>query len=73
MFGQTPCLPTLQEKETPRNLVQNAELGLVAAGNAGFDRDGNWRVRIGGSGDLLIEARDSGSWLRLANWTAPGS
>jgi hypothetical protein len=62
-------LPTLQEKETLRNLIHNAELELVADGNTRFDQDGNWRLRIDSSGDLVIEVRDSGSWIQQARWT----
>jgi hypothetical protein len=62
-------LPTLQEKETLRNLIQNAELELVADGNTGFDQDGNWRLRVNGSGDLVIEVRASGAWVEHAWWT----
>jgi hypothetical protein len=62
-------LPTLQEKETLRNLIQNAELELVAAGNTAFDQDGNWRLRINASGELVIEIRDSASWAQQASWT----
>jgi hypothetical protein len=64
------ALPTPQEKLALRNLVENAELELVADGNAGFDEDGNWRIRIDSSGDLVIEVRDSGSWVQQARWTA---
>ena len=56
----------------PRALVQNREPELIADGNTGFDQDGNWRLRIDGRGDFVIEARDSRSWVRLANWTSPG-
>jgi len=63
-------LPTSQEKHTLRNVVDNAELELVADGNAGFDEDGNWRLRIDNSGDLVIEVRDSGSWVEAASFTA---
>jgi hypothetical protein len=63
-------LPTLQEKETLRNLIHNAELELVADGNVAFDEDGNWRIRIDGSGGLVIEVRDSGSWVQQAKWEA---
>jgi hypothetical protein len=61
-------LPTLQEKETLRNLALNAELELVADGNVGFDEDGNWRIRIDSSGNLVIEVRSSGSWVEQASW-----
>jgi hypothetical protein len=61
-------LPSLQEKQALRNLVRNAELELVADGNTGFDQDGNWRIRIDGSGELVIEVRDSGSWVQQAAW-----
>ena len=63
-------LPTLQEKETLRNLIQNAELELVPSGNTGFDQDGNWRLRIDNGRDLVIEVRDNGSWVPQANWAA---
>jgi hypothetical protein len=43
---------------------------LVADGNVGFDEDGNWRIRIDSAGDLVIEVRDSGSWVQQASWTA---
>lgn len=61
-------LPTCQEKQTLRNLVDNAELELVAADNTAFDQDGNWRLRINGS-DLVIEVRSSGSWVQKDIWT----
>jgi hypothetical protein len=64
------ALPTLQEKQALRNLVANAELELVADGNSGWDEDGNWRLRIDSSGDLVIEVRDSGSWVQQAKWSA---
>jgi hypothetical protein len=64
------ALPTLQEKQALRNLVANAELELVADGNSGWDEDGNWRIRIDSSGDLVIEVRDSGSWVQQAKWSA---
>lgn len=63
-------LPSAQEKDALRNLVQHAEIELVADGNAGFDQDGNWRIRIDSSGDLVIELRDSGTWTEQASWTA---
>lgn len=63
-------LPSLQEKQTLRNLVQNAELELVADGNTGFDQDGNWRIRVDSNGDLVIEVRDAGSWDQQARWTS---
>jgi hypothetical protein len=61
-------LPTDQEKQTLRNVVDNAELELVKDGNTGFDQDGNWRIRIDSSGDLVIEVRDSGSWVVQARF-----
>jgi hypothetical protein len=51
-------------------VVQDAELELVADGNTGFDQDGNWRIRIDASGDLVIEVRDGGSWVEQASWEA---
>ena len=63
-------LPAAQEKRALRNLVQNAEIELVADGNSGWDEDGNWRIRIDSSGNLVIEVRDSGSWVQQAKWTA---
>ncbi len=63
-------LPSLQEKQALRNLVGNAEIELVADGNSGFNQDGNWRIRIDGSGDLVIEVRESGSWVQQAAWGA---
>jgi hypothetical protein len=63
-------LPSSQEKRALRNLVHKAELELVADGNTGFDQDGNWRLRIGSSGNLVIEVRDSGAWAEQARWTA---
>jgi hypothetical protein len=63
-------LPSDQEKQTLRNLVDLAELELVADDNTGFDQDGNWRIRIDSSGDLVIEVRDSGSWTQQASWSA---
>jgi hypothetical protein len=62
-------LPTLQEKQSLRKFVENAEFELVADGNVGFNEDGNWRIRIDGSGDLMIEVRDAGSWVEQARWT----
>lgn len=56
-------LPTDQQKQTLHNLLVNAELELVASGNTSFDQDGNWRIRIDSAGDLVIEVRDSGSWV----------
>jgi hypothetical protein len=50
-------------------VVEGAELELVAEGNAGFGEDGNWRIRIDGRGDLVMEVRDSGSWVEQASWT----
>jgi hypothetical protein len=63
-------LPSLQEKQALRNLLRNAEIELVADGNSGFDQDGNWRIRIDSSGDLVMEARDSGAWVTQATWSA---
>jgi hypothetical protein len=63
-------LPTAQEKLTLRNLVENAELELLAPGNTAFDQDGNWRIRIDPSGHLVIEVRSSGTWTQQAQWTA---
>jgi hypothetical protein len=63
-------LPSDQEKQTLRNVVKNAELELVADDNTGFDQDGNWRIRIDSSGDLVIEVRDSGSWTQQAKFEA---
>jgi hypothetical protein len=31
---------------------------------------GYWRIRIDANGDLVIEVRDSGSWVQQASWTA---
>ena len=62
-------LPTLQEKQALRKVVENAELELVAEGNAGFGEDGNWRIRIDSSGDLVVEVREGGSWAQQAKWT----
>jgi hypothetical protein len=61
-------LPTDPEKQTLRNVVDNAELELVKDGNTGFDQDGNWRLRIDTNGDLVIEVRDSGSWVERASF-----
>lgn len=63
-------LPTARQKQTLRNLLANAELELVAPGNSGFDQDGNWRIRIDASGDLLLEVRSSGSWTQKDQWLA---
>jgi len=63
-------LPMLQEKQALRNIVQDAELELVVDGNTGFDQDGNWRIRIDASGDLVIEVREAGAWAEQASWTA---
>ena len=63
-------LPTLQEKLALRNQVENAEIELVAPDNTGFDQNGNWRIRVDTNGDLIIEVRDSGSWVEQASWTA---
>jgi hypothetical protein len=62
-------IPTVQEKQTLRNLVRNAEIEMVADGNVGFDEDGNWRIRIDSAGDLVIEVRISGTWIEQASWT----
>jgi hypothetical protein len=45
-------------------------LKLVAEGNASFDHDGNWRIRIDSNGDLVIEVRESGAWVHEAKWTS---
>jgi hypothetical protein len=63
-------LPTDQEKQTLHNMLVNAELELVAAGNTGFDQDGNWRIRIDSAGDLVIEVHDSGEWVVQAAFAA---
>jgi hypothetical protein len=62
-------LPSRPEKRTLRNIVANAELELIASGNTGFDQDDNWRIRIDGSGNLVIECRVSGTWTAQATWT----
>ncbi len=62
-------LPSDQEKLTLRNIVDNAELELVKDGNTAFDQDGNWRIRINSTGDLVIEVRDSGSWVQQGAFT----
>jgi len=63
-------LPSDQEKQTLHNLLINAELEFVAAGNTGFDQDGNWRVRIDSAGDLVIEVRHAGAWVAQAAFSA---
>lgn len=63
-------LPTRQEKLALRNQVENAEIELLAPGNRAFDQDGNWRICIDASGDLVIEVKDGGSWVQQAAWTA---
>jgi hypothetical protein len=63
------ALPTRQEKNVLRNLAENAQLEFIASGNSGFDEDGNWRFRIDSNGDLVLEVRDSGSWVQQASWT----
>ena len=63
-------LPTPQEKQSLRNLLDNAELEFVQDDNTGFDQDGNWRIRIDSSGDLVIEVRTAGSWVQQAAFTA---
>jgi hypothetical protein len=61
-------LPLAQEKQALRNLVANAEIELVPDGNTGWDQDGNWRIRIDSTGDLVIECRGSGSWVQQAKF-----
>ena len=63
-------LPTPQEKQSLRNLLDNAELEFIQDDNTGFDQDGNWRIRIDSSGDLVIEVRMAGSWAQQAAFTA---
>ena len=63
-------LPSPQEKETLTNIVDNGELEMVSSGNAGFDQDGNWRIRIDSAGDLVIEVRQSGAWVEQAKYYA---
>ena len=62
-------LPTDQEKQTLHNIAANAELELLVTGNSAFDQDGNWRLRIDGNGDLVIEARVGGTWTAQATLT----
>ena len=63
-------LPTEQEKLALRNLVDEATLELVPEGNTGFDQDGNWRLRIDGAGDLVVEVREGGAWVMRGRFGA---
>jgi hypothetical protein len=39
-------------------------------GTVVWDNLGNGRLRIDANGDLVIEVRDSRSWVQQAKWTA---
>lgn len=42
--------------------VNDQKLEIVADGNSDKDEDGNWRLFIDSSGDLIIQKRVSGTW-----------
>lgn len=62
-------LPTRNGARTLLNLLQSQELEIIASGNTAFDEDDNWRLRIDSSGDLVLEKRESGSWVNKKTWT----
>ena len=73
--GRTPHreidlrLPTRNGARTLLNLLQSQELEIIASGNTAFDQDDNWRLRINSSGNLVLEKRESGSWINKHTWT----
>lgn len=42
--------------------INDQKLEIVADGNSDKDEDGNWRLFIDSSGDLIIQKRVSGTW-----------
>jgi len=76
-FAIDQRLPTQDEKTAlegrqpfPANvlLAPGQALVLLASGNALAEADGNWRLIVD-SGDLLIQARISGTWTTQATFT----
>lgn len=62
-------LPSLDVARTLQALLQDQKLEFIAEGNTDFDQDDNWRIMIDSSGDLVIEQRESGSWVTKATWS----
>jgi hypothetical protein len=56
-----------QRRGYVKKAIQRCFLGIEAVV---WDNLGYWRTRIDCNGDLVIEVRDSGTWVQQANWTA---
>jgi hypothetical protein len=56
--------------EVDRQLLRDQKLEILHEHNTEFDQDGNWRLRINSSGDLVLEVRSSGTWTIKDTWLA---
>jgi hypothetical protein len=49
--------------------AEESELEITAAGNSPLDKDDKLRIRVGSSGQLVIEKLESVSWVNKHRWT----